>query len=45
MEAGEIERRDLETTSHLMLAALVEGATLIAPPRIPEPCGPRPKGS
>jgi AcrR family transcriptional regulator len=30
MEAGEIKRRDLETTSHLMIAALVEGATLIA---------------
>ncbi len=30
MEAGEIKRRDLEITSHLMLGALVEGATLIA---------------
>ena len=30
MDAGEIQRRDLETTTHVMLAALVEGATLIA---------------
>jgi AcrR family transcriptional regulator len=30
MDAREIKRRDLEATSHLMLAALVEGATLIA---------------
>ena len=30
MEAGEIRRRDVETAAHLMLAALIEGATLIA---------------
>ena len=41
MEAGEIKRRDLETTSHLMLAALVEGATLIATAE--DPAGVRPE--
>jgi AcrR family transcriptional regulator len=41
MEAGEIERRDLETTSHLMLGALIEGATLIATAE--DPAGVRPE--
>ena len=30
MEAGAIRRRDLDTLSHVLLAALVEGATLVA---------------
>ena len=30
MDAGEIRRRDLKTTSHMMLGAVIEGATLIA---------------
>ena len=30
MDSGEIRRRDLETTAHVVLAALIEGATLIA---------------
>ena len=30
MDAGEIRRRDLKTTAHVVLAALIEGATLIA---------------
>jgi AcrR family transcriptional regulator len=30
MDAGEIRRRDLKTTSHMMLGALIEGATLVA---------------
>jgi len=30
MDAGEIRRRDLRTTAHVVLAALIEGATLVA---------------
>jgi AcrR family transcriptional regulator len=30
MDAGEIRRRDVETTAHVVLAALIEAATLIA---------------
>jgi AcrR family transcriptional regulator len=30
MDAGEIRRRDLTTTAHVVLAALIEGATLVA---------------
>jgi predicted SpoU family rRNA methylase len=30
MDAGEIRRRDLKTTAHVVLAALIEGATLVA---------------
>jgi len=37
MDAGEIRRRDLETTSHLMLGALIEAATLIATAEDPGP--------
>jgi hypothetical protein len=35
MDAGEIKRRDLDLTSHLMLGALIEAATLIATAKKP----------
>jgi AcrR family transcriptional regulator len=30
MDAGDVRRRDLQTTAHVVLAALIEGATLVA---------------
>ena len=37
MDAGEIRRRDLNTTAHVVLAALIEGATLVATAERPGP--------
>jgi AcrR family transcriptional regulator len=37
MDAGLIRRHDLTTLSHLMFGALVEGATLVATARDPDP--------
>jgi AcrR family transcriptional regulator len=37
MDAGEIRRRDLTTTAHVVLAALIEGATLVATAGHPGP--------
>lgn len=37
MEAGAIKRRDLDTLTHVVLAALVEGATLVATADDPGP--------
>ena len=37
MDAGEIRRRDVKTTAHVVLAALIEGATLIATAERPGP--------
>ncbi len=37
MDAGEIRRRDLKTTAHVVLAALIEGATLVATAEHPGP--------
>jgi AcrR family transcriptional regulator len=37
MDAGEIRHRDLTVTAHVVLAALIEGATLVATAERPEP--------
>jgi AcrR family transcriptional regulator len=37
MDAGEIRRRDLTATAHVVLAALIEGATLVATAEHPGP--------